>query len=209
MCTTSTRCVGVRARPSPAARPPPSAASAPTASPTSCWRHSGIYLQPPHTVTDLVRLEVVCSDPVLYLFHDILGAAEISYMKKNVLNLLAVATVVDERVPESPGKRYSNVRTQSVAWLSDHDHELLYKLSKKVSLMTGLETFRPRIDGKIDKKLIEAEPWQLGLYGSGGHILPHFDPYPPDNLPSDAWNEGVWVGTRLIFSFTSIPYQGF
>ena len=154
-------------------------------------------------MTDLVRLEVVCSDPVLYLFHDILGAAEISYMKKNVLNLLTVATVTDSY---TDGKRYSNERTQSTGWLWDYDHELLYKLSKKVSLMTGLETFRPRID---EMQLIEAEPWQLGLYGSGGHILPHMDPYPPDNLPSDAWNEGVWVGTRLIFSFTSIPYQGF
>ena len=147
-------------------------------------------------MTDLVRLEVVCSDPVLYLFHDILGAAEISYMKKNVLNLLTVAAVQDESVPG--GKRYSNERTQSNAWLWDHDHELLYKLSKKVSLMTGLETFRPRIDGKIDKKLIEAEPWILGLYGSGGHFLPHIDPYPPDNLPSHTWNDGVWVGNRLI-----------
>ena len=202
MCTTSTRCVGVRGRPSPAARPPPSAASAPTASPTSCWRHSGIYLQPPHTVTDLVRLEVVCSDPVLYLFHDILGAAEISYMKKNVLNLLTVATVVDERVPESDGKRYSNWRTQSVAWLSDHDHELLYKVSKKVSLMTGLETFRPRID---ETQLIEAEPWQLGLYGSGGHYLPHFDAFPPDNIPFNGWNDGVWVGNRLLQLYSYSP----
>ena len=155
-------------------------------------------------MTDLVRLEVVCSDPVLYLFHDILGAAEISYMKKNGLNLLRPAAVQD---PEGTNKALiSNERTQSSGWLWDQDHELLYKLSKKVSLMTGLETFRPRIG---ETQLIEAEPWQLGLYGSGGHILPHMDPYPPDNLPSDAWNEGVWVGTRLIFSFTSIPYQGF
>ena len=203
MCTTSTRCVGVRGRPSPAARPPPSAASAPTASPTSCWRHSGIYLQPPHTVTDLVRLEVVCSDPVLYLFHDILGAAEISYMKKNVLNLLTVAEVQDESVPG--GKRYSNERTQSSGWLWDQDHEPLYKLSKKLSLMTGLETFRPRIDGKIEMKLIEAEAWQLGLYGSGGHYLPHHDAFPPDNLPLDGWHDGVWVGNRLIQLYYCSP----
>ena len=147
-------------------------------------------------MTDLVRLEVVCSDPVLYLFHDILGAAEISYMKKNGLNLLTVAAVQDESVPG--GKRYSNERTQSSGWLWDQDHEPLYKLSKKVSLMTGLETFRPRIDGKIEMKLIEAEAWQLGLYGSGGHYLPHFDAFPPENVPSDAWNDGVWVGNRLI-----------
>ena len=204
MCTTSTRCVGVRGRPSPAARPPPSAASAPTASPTSCWRHSGIYLQPPHTVTDLVRLEVVCSDPVLYLFHDILGAAEISYMKKNVLNLLTVATVTDSY---TDGKRYSNERTQSTGWLWDYDHELLYKLSKKVSLMTGLETFRPRIDDEVDWKmqLIEAEAWQLGLYGSGGHYLPHHDAFPPDNLPLDGWHDGVWVGNRLIQLYYCSP----
>ena len=200
MCTTSTRCVGVRGRPSPAARPPPSAASAPTASPTSCWRHSGIYLQPPHTVTDLVRLEVVCSDPVLYLFHDILGAAEISYMKKNGLNLLRPAAVQD---PEDINRELiSNERTQSSGWLWDYDHELLYKLSKKVSLMTGLETFRPRID---ETQLIEAEPWQLGLYGSGGHFLPHIDPFPMDILPSDTWNDGVWVGNRLIQLYYGSP----
>ena len=200
MCTTSTRCAGVRGRPSPAARPPPSAASAPTASPTSCWRHSGIYLQPPHTVTDLVRLEVVCSDPVLYLFHDILGAAEISYMKKNGLNLLRPAAVQD---PEGTNKALiSNERTQSSGWLWDQDHELLYKLSKKVSLLTGLETFRPRID---EMEWIEAEPWQLGLYGSGGHYLPHQDAFPPDNVPSDAWNDGVWVGNRLLQLYSYSP----
>ena len=144
-------------------------------------------------MTDLVRLEVVCSDPVLYLFHDILGAAEISYMKKNVLNFLTVAEVQDESVTD--GAKVSNARTQSSGWLSDHDHELLYKLSKKVSLLTGLETFRPRID---EMEWIEAEPWQLGLYGSGGHYLPHQDAFPPDNVPSDAWNDGVWVGNRLL-----------
>ena len=156
-------------------------------------------------MTDLVRLEVVCSDPVLYLFHDILGAAEISYMKKNVLNFLMVAEVQDESV--TGGAKVSNVRTQSSGWLWDHDNELLYKLSKKVSLMTGLETFRPQIDDEVDWKmqLIEAEAWQLGLYGSGGHYLPHHDAFPPDNLPLDGVHDGVWVGNRLIQVYYCSP----
>ena len=97
---------------------------------------------------------------------------------------------------DGDGRKISSERTQSSGWLADHDHLLLYKISQKVSLMTGLETFRPLMNGKHDGRLIEAEAWQLGLYGSGGHYLPHFDAFPSDSLPSDVWNEGLWVGNR-------------
>ena len=140
------------------------------------------------------RLEVVCADPTLFLYHDILTPGEISYMKTNVLSLLAAATVQDVSVTN--GKKVSNERTQSSGWLWDHDHSLLYQLSKKVSLLTGLNTFRPRINGNLDSRQIEAEAWQLGLYGSGGHYLPHFDAFPSDSLPTDAWKDGIWVGNR-------------
>ena len=137
---------------------------------------------------------MVCQDPVLFLYHDILTTPELTYMKRNALDLLTAATVQDES--KTDGKRISTERTQSSGWLWDHQHQLLYKISQKVSLLTGLETFRPVINGQYDERLIEAEAWQLGLYGSGGHYLPHFDAFPSDSLPSDVWNQGVWVGNR-------------
>ena len=100
------------------------------------------------------------------------------------------------RKTHGDGTKLSTERTQSSGWLADHIHPLLYKISQKVSLMTGLETFRPLTNGHNDGKLIEAEPFQLGLYGSGGHYLPHLDAFPSDSLPSDVWNEGLWVGNR-------------
>ena len=42
--------------------------------------------------------------------------------------------------------------------------------------------------------MIEPEPLQLGLYGSGGHYLT-FDPKPE---PPDVWaKDGTWVGRRI------------
>ena len=137
---------------------------------------------------------MVCEEPVLFLYHDLLTTGELDYMKRNALNLLEEALVQD--VGDAP--KISNEWTQSHSWLFDHQHELLYKLSKKVSLVTGLETFRPVINGPDgpDTRFIEAEPWQVGLYGSGGHYLPHHDTFDEDNLPSDVWSGNIWVGNR-------------
>ena len=137
---------------------------------------------------------MVCEEPVLFLYHDLLTTGELDYMKRNALNLLEEALVQD--VGDVP--RISNERTQSQGWLFDHQHELLYKLSKKVSLVTGLETFRPVINGPDgpDWRLIESEDWQVGLYGSGGHYLPHCDAFHEENLPPDVWSGNIWVGNR-------------
>ena len=136
---------------------------------------------------------MVCEEPVLFLYHDLLTTGELDYMKRNALNLLTVATVLDGDV-----SKFSNERTQSAGWLFDHQHELLYQMSKKVSLVTGLETFRPVINGPDgpDWRLIESEDWQVGLYGSGGHYLPHHDAFHEENLPSDVWSGNIWVGNR-------------
>ena len=137
---------------------------------------------------------MVCEEPVLFLYHDLLTAGELDYMKRNALNLLTAALVQDVSFQDV----ISSARTQSNGWLFDHQHELLYKLSKKVSLVTGLETFRPVINGPDgpDARRIEAEPWQVGLYGSGGHYLPHCDAFHEENLPPDVWSGNIWVGNR-------------
>ena len=77
------------------------------------------------------------------------------------------------------------------------DHELLNKLSKKTEVFTNL-AITPRLDSD-PYRTFASEPWQMGLYGSGGHYLPHFDAF--DVFPGDDyWNrnkeDNYWVGNR-------------
>ena len=102
-------------------------------------------------------------------------------------------------------KRYCHVqvsteRTQASGWAWDQEDSRLYKLSKKTGKMTKLDTHRPpemMVDVPGEKwRFVEAEAWQIGLYGPGGHYLPHFDAF--DILdPQSAGPEGIWVGNRV------------
>ena len=69
---------------------------------------------------------------------------------------------------------------------------------------------------QVPHKIVEAEKWQVGLYGSGGtkmkhqihylkfiktnagHYLPHFDAYQRNNMPSDVTVDDLWVGNRYL-----------
>ena len=53
----------------------------------------------------------------------------------------------------------------------------------------------PRLDND-PYRTFASEAWQMGLYGSGGHYLPHFDAF--DVLPGDGQAENYWVGNRSI-----------
>ena len=136
----------------------------------------------------------MCQEPRLTIYHDLVTAAEIRYMKAAVLRDLMVATTVDTEDSSGDGKKVSNERTQSSGWLYDQEHPLVLAVSRKVSLLSGLETVRP--EGAESQDWVEAEAWQLGLYGAGGHYLPHHDAFPPDSLPQNVWKEGLWVGNR-------------
>ena len=111
-------------------------------------------------------------------------------MQRTALSRLAAATVT----AGSDGMKLSNERTQSSGWLYDQEHPLVLAVSRKVSLLSGLETVRP--EGAESRDWVEAEAWQLGLYGAGGHYLPHHDAFPPDSLPQNVWKDGLWVGNR-------------
>ena len=36
----------------------------------------------------------------------------------------------------------------------------------------------------------------MGLYGSGGHYLPHYDAFEKHVMPPDQYWNGLWVGNR-------------
>ena len=75
--------------------------------------------QQPYLTLAPLRVETICEEPSLVIFHDILTSAEMTYMKSQVLRALEVATVVDRSVQSGDGKRVSNERTQSSGWLWD------------------------------------------------------------------------------------------
>ena len=62
-------------------------------------------------------METVCQEPRLTIYHDLVTAAEIRYMKAAVLRHLMVATTVDTEDSSGDGKKVSNERTQSSGWL--------------------------------------------------------------------------------------------
>ena len=59
----------------------------------------------------------MCQEPPLTIYHDLVTAAEIRYMKAAVLRDLMVATIVDTEDSSGDGKKVSNERTQSSGWL--------------------------------------------------------------------------------------------
>ena len=106
--------------------------------------------------------------------------------------------VQDNYVFDGSDKKVSSDRTQASGWAWDQEDNMLYKLSKKVAKMTKLNTYPPEemmVPG-VEWRIVEAEACQVGLYGPGGHYLPHFDAFDiPD--PQSVGPDGLWVGNRI------------
>lgn len=66
----------------------------------------------------------------------------------------------------SAGHQVSNVRTSKTAWLPEKMHPVLPRLTRRIGLITGLET---------DALRDQAELTQVANYGIGGHYNPHHD----------------------------------
>jgi len=174
----------------------------------------------PYFYLSPIKQEIVSEDPVLHLYHDVLTDSEMLFMTSNISSRLEAASVQDT-FRGKDGNRVTLSRTQSHGWLYDQDEDLMYKLSKKTGKLVQLETARPaeKLFADASKRFVEAEDWQMGLYGPGGHYLPHLDAFEPDTLPSNAWGlDGLWVGNRiatvmfylsdLVGGLTAFPNMG-
>lgn len=147
-----------------------------------------------------LKQEIVSEEPLLHLYHGILTDGEIDFMTTRILSQLQAATVQDIAVSDGGGSKVSNERTQSNGWIWDQEHELLYKLSKKTGKLIEMETTRPEEEMApgVQWRFVESEAWQMGLYGPGGHYLPHFDAFDSNLMPPDVWGaDRLWVGNRI------------
>jgi len=147
-----------------------------------------------------IKQEVLSLEPLLHLYHGILTDREIQFMTTHIMSQLTAATVQDIAQSDGGGSKVSNERTQSNGWIWDQESELLYKLSKKTGKLVHLETTRPveEMAPGVQWRFVESEAWQMGLYGPGGHYLPHFDAFDSNLMPPDVWGtDRLWVGNRI------------
>jgi len=110
-----------------------------------------------------VKMEQFSAEPALYSFHDIISDAEIEAVKQLAIPLFARSMVQGEK---GSSHKVSSVRTSKTAWLTDDLDPLLARLSRRIQLITGLETAQSKS---------AAELLQVANYGIGGHYLPHHD----------------------------------
>ncbi|XP_059351142.1 prolyl 4-hydroxylase subunit alpha-2-like [Daphnia carinata] len=110
-----------------------------------------------------IKIQQNSMEPAIYTFHDVLSDDEIETIKESAKPLLA-RSMVQGRT--GAGHEVSNVRTSKTAWLAEGLHPLLNRLTRRISLITGLKT------NPIHE---EAELLQVANYGIGGHYAPHHD----------------------------------
>ena len=146
------------------------------------------------------KLEIVSLDPVLFMYHDVLSDQEMQLMKSQAGSQLVISAMQDTTGGSGAGAKVTNERTQSNAWLWDHLEPVMHRLSLKTGSLARLETAQKQLNLVPGQPVpvIEAEAWQVGIYGPGGHYLPHYDTFDfdlPD--PTSYTDQGQWVGNRM------------
>ena len=73
---------------------------------------------------------------------------------------------------------FPTLRTQSSDWLWDDEHPLLAQMSSRLGKATRLKVRREQELGEEEDMFpMEAEAWQVGVYTTGGHYVPHNDDF--------------------------------
>lgn len=122
--------------------------------------------------------EIVNIEPLMIFFHDFITDAENLRIREEAFPSLARAQVGGQA-----DSHVSDVRVGRVSWLYTHVSELSTMLTKRTEDATGLECME------------NAESYQIGNYGMGGHYEPHMDSDPIRF--SNAIIEGKILGDRV------------
>jgi prolyl 4-hydroxylase len=104
------------------------------------------------------KVEEAFKKPQIVMFHDFLSDSEIEVVKTLAKPKLTRANVITN----STTRIVPNYRISDSAWLSNSDHQVIERISRRISDVTGLD-------------LTTAEALQVANYGIGGHYEPHFD----------------------------------
>ena len=135
--------------------------------------------------------EILSWEPRIGMFYDVITEKEAQYVINAAYPKLFRAKVGD------PAKAFaSSERVSKVAWLWDSDNRIIKRLSKKVSIVTGLDT-------KFSYQQSRAEPFQVVNYGMGGQYEPHVDfyedPLELSHIPDYLQGTGDRISTFLYY----------
>ena len=145
-----------------------------------------------------IKEEEVTKEPPVHIYHDILTEGEIEFMRNHISSRLKVTRRSVYRGSFSHTDVMTVKRTMERGFATDHEHQLLHKLSKKTGKVVQLEVTKPDKEIAAGVELVESEPWQIGLYGAGGHFNPHLDSFVSKTEDLHVFGpNGVWVGNRI------------
>nr|XP_046917132.1 prolyl 4-hydroxylase subunit alpha-1-like [Dermatophagoides farinae] len=106
-----------------------------------------------------IKVEEAYKRPNIVLFIDFMSDDEIEVVKRLAEPMLKRATVQNYFTGKLETAKY---RISKSAWLTNRDHEIVYRISRRIEAITGLE-------------MDTAEELQVVNYGIGGHYEPHYD----------------------------------
>nr|XP_039269091.1 prolyl 4-hydroxylase subunit alpha-1-like [Styela clava] len=138
-----------------------------------------------------LKMEELYPSPHVVRFYNITSPSEIDEIIAMAKPRLNRATVQN---PVTGILEHAHYRVSKSAWLDDHESDLVYKISKRISAITGLS-------------MKSAEELQIANYGVGGQYEPHYDFARRREKGSFEEMVGNRIAT-MLFYFTNVEYGG-
>ena len=113
---------------------------------------------PLHVLKPL-KEEVFLKDPFIAVYHDFISDSEISVLQDLAKEKLHRSIIFGTEDKED---KETHIRTSKTAWIADHLHPVVERITKKSVTIGNLS------DTSCDEM-------QVVCYGLGGHYAPHFD----------------------------------
>ncbi|XP_074605321.1 prolyl 4-hydroxylase subunit alpha-1-like [Brevipalpus obovatus] len=120
-----------------------------------------------------VKVEVHYQKPFIAIFHDLMTDKESDAIRDMAAPMLTRARVQTDCARDD---EVSDTRTSQTTWFSEDEHELIARINRRVSEVTGLSTIM---------HLSHSELMQVANYGMGGHYTPHYDYLIVDRPPEE------------------------
>jgi len=137
----------------------------------------------PYLTISPMKIEEESLDPHIVVVHDFLTPNQTDHL----INLGKPKLHTSMHQSKNGTFIKSNIRTSKTAWIKDWEDPVLWKITKRIQLVTGLKVTQPK----------EAEDYQIANYGLGGLYVPHTDHLMTNPNPDaySPWEK--FVGDRI------------